>query len=210
MSVTYCLLRNHLVPPDARAPGTPSLSREPAVFIQALRAGEHGQMRSSVAAFFPDTLEPGFTVSHEMPTCLQGSWEVSEGSGELSHSSAISQGFLALALLTWNMKEYLPPRFAVRKFWAFHSAQSLVRIQQVWFMSFLSSVTGFVRSLLQTWVSCPLHCGQVGLEQARGFPPGLNRLVLKQNGRRAFPSSAGRASLPGGGTTSSCFRQRRG
>lgn len=79
----------------------------------------------------------------------------------------------------------------------------------MWFMSFLSSVTDFVRSLLQTWVSCPLHRGQVGLEKAPGFPPGLNRLVLKQNGRRASPSSAGRASLPGGGTTSSCFGQRR-
>ena len=79
MSVTYCLLRNHLVPPDARAPRTPSLSREPAVSIQTLRAGEQGQMRSAVAAFFSRYAGAWvYSVSHEMPMCLQDSWEVSE------------------------------------------------------------------------------------------------------------------------------------
>ena len=129
------------------------------------------------------------------------------GSSLICHLSRLSCP--RSSYLEHGREEYRPPRFAVRKFWALHSAQSLVRIQQMWFMSFLSSVTDFVRSLLQTWISCPLHRGQVGLEKAPGFPPGLNRLVLKQNGRRAPPSSARRASLPGGGTTSSCFGQRR-
>ena len=106
MSVKYCLLWNHLVPPDARVPSIPSLSREPAVSIQTLRAGEQGQMCSSVAAFFPDRLEPGFTLCRtRCPRVCKTAGKYQKGSGELTHLPSL-QAFLPSLFLpgTWERR----------------------------------------------------------------------------------------------------------
>ena len=175
-------------------PGLPVPPPSPGYWLFSSRlSGRVNRARCIVQQqhFFQIRWSLGLLCRMRCPRVCKTARKYQKGSGELSHSSAISQGFLALALLTCNMKEFLPDLL--------RGSSGLFIVLSPWYgFKRCGSCRSSALSLILSGHSCrrgyPVlySAARLGWNKPGDFPPGLNRLVLKQNGRRAFPSSAGR------------------
>lgn len=113
--LAFC--RSHPTTPRILLSPPSSTQWKQPVSIQVLRISEQDNLCSSVAAFFPDTLEPGLNICPMWcPDVWKATRKIQKGSGVLSHWLVVIWAFLALTALTWKMEE--KSIFLIELLWA--------------------------------------------------------------------------------------------